>query len=154
MGCHAAGPEAAGLVQGDRTGESRTSGRAALRKYNLVAQSAVVAQGTTLRPRLRNGNGLPVYLCDMGSMYLEIAIGTALDDATTKLGLLVGIVEIDDGERVRSPEHGPPLPPGHRKMRACWREATSILGTNRQKTRAKEIGRAVRKGPRWPAMLS
>jgi len=120
----------------------------------LVAQSAVVAQGTTLRPRLRNGNGLPVYLCDMGSMYLEIAIGTALDDATTKLGLLVGIVEIDDGERVRSPEHGPPLPPGHRKMRACWREATSILGTNRQKTRAKEIGRAVRKGPRWPAMLS
>jgi hypothetical protein len=34
-----------------------------------------------------------------GVHVLVIAIGTALDDATTKLGLLVGIVEIDEGER-------------------------------------------------------
>src|SRR5208282_3089929 len=43
---HPAGPEADRLVQGDRTGESRASRRAALRKCNLVAQSAFVAQGT------------------------------------------------------------------------------------------------------------
>ena len=36
-----------------------------------------------------------------GVHVLEIAIGTALDDATTKLGLFVGIVEIDDGERLQ-----------------------------------------------------
>ena len=30
---------------------------------------------------------------------LEIAIGAALDDPATKLGLLIGIVEINDGER-------------------------------------------------------
>jgi len=30
---------------------------------------------------------------------LQVGVGTALDHATTKLGFLVGIVEIDDGER-------------------------------------------------------
>jgi hypothetical protein len=42
--------------------------------------------------------GLPVYLSEMASMYFEIAIRTALDHAATKLGLLIGIVEIDDRE--------------------------------------------------------
>ena len=32
------------VVQGDRAGESRAPGRTALRKWNLVAQSTVVAQ--------------------------------------------------------------------------------------------------------------
>src|SRR5713226_5175018 len=42
--------------------------------------------------------GLPRVLERDGIDVLEIAIRTALDHAATKLGVLIGIVEIDDGE--------------------------------------------------------
>jgi hypothetical protein len=47
---------------------------------------------------LRNGNGLPVYLIEIGSMYLH-SPSRRLDRAPTNLRLLIGIMKIDDGER-------------------------------------------------------
>src|SRR5439155_21995314 len=54
---------------------------------------------TTLPSGLRNGNGFPVYLCEDRIHVLEIAIRTPLNYSPTKLGLLIGIVEIDNRER-------------------------------------------------------
>jgi hypothetical protein len=48
--------------------------------------------------RMRNGNGLPVYLSEMGSMYLKSPSGRRSTTRPAKLGLLIGIVEIDDGK--------------------------------------------------------
>ena len=53
----------------------------------------------TLPSGLRNGNGLPVYLCEMGVNIVAVAIRTPLDHAPTKLGFLVRIMKINDGER-------------------------------------------------------
>jgi hypothetical protein len=43
---------------------------------------------------LRNGNGLPVYLIEIGSMYLHSPSGR-LDHAPTNLCLLIGAMKIE-----------------------------------------------------------
>jgi len=44
------------------------------------------------------GEGLADVLVGDGVQVLEVVIGTALDHAATKLGLLIRVVEIDEGE--------------------------------------------------------
>jgi hypothetical protein len=44
------------------------------------------------------GEGLAGVLVGDGVQVLEVVIGTALDHAATKLGLLIRVVEIDEGE--------------------------------------------------------
>ena len=53
---------------------------------------------TTLPSGLRNGKGLPVYLCANGVHVLEVTVRTPLDHAATKLGFAVWVVKIDDGD--------------------------------------------------------
>ena len=60
------------------------------RAFSTSITSAILPSGR------RNGNGLPVYLSEIGSMYLQSASGRL---STTKLRFLVGIVKINDGER-------------------------------------------------------
>ena len=60
------------------------------RAFSISTTSATLPSGVP------NGNGLPVYLCEMGSMYLKSPSGRTLDHPATQLGFLIRVVEIDN----------------------------------------------------------
>jgi hypothetical protein len=72
-------------------------GREGDRILICTGEGSLKAKNTRRDPRVSlsiAGNGLPVYLSEMGSMYLKSPSRTALDHADTKLRLPIWVVEI------------------------------------------------------------